>query len=96
MDMERRCVVSKFLYIVCNCDLFSKCCERKGNSGYLSIENKWPINWASVGIFLWKNIKRSFKYFEQCSYKKLVHIPIPMNGYKIKDYGSAVSRYKKW
>ena len=47
---------------VSNFDPLSKCCKRIGNSGSLSIENKWPVNWACVALL---SIKRSFKYFEQ-------------------------------
>ena len=47
-------------------DPLSKCCKRMGNSGSLSIENKWSVNWASFALLSMENIKRSVKYFEQC------------------------------
>ena len=61
------------ILLISNFDPLSKRCKRNANSGSLSNENKWPVNWASVAYCVWKNIKRSFKYFERCIYFQLVN-----------------------
>ena len=38
------------ILVVSNFDLLSKCCKRICNSRSLSIENNWPVNWASVTL----------------------------------------------
>ena len=52
------------ILVVSNFDPPSKCRKRMGNSGSLSVENKWPVNWASIAL-LFMYGKRSFNYFEQ-------------------------------
>ena len=43
------------ILVVSNFDPLSKCCKRNGNSGSLSFENKWPVNWAGVALLSMNN-----------------------------------------